>query len=58
MLGRGESSAKVQQEVESDQTPRRDRSQEIGTKGWRAMFADPQVEFETDQSSLLTNVNT
>lgn len=55
MLGRGESSAKVQQEDESDQTPRRDRSQEIGTKGWRAMFADPQVE--VDQSSLLTNVN-
>lgn len=57
MLGRGESSAKVQQENENDQTPHRDRSQEIGTKGWQAMFADPQVEFESDQSSMLTNVN-
>ena len=57
MLGRGGSSAKVQQAVESDQTSCRDRSQEIGTKGWQAMFADPQVEFETDHAYLLTNVN-
>jgi hypothetical protein len=54
MLGRGESSAKVQQEVESDQTG----SPDISTMGWRAMFADTQVEFEIDQSRALTNVNT
>lgn len=57
MLNRGESSAVSQQSVEGDQAPCRDGSQEISTMGWRAMFADHQVKIETDQSTLLTHVN-
>lgn len=57
MLDRGRSSAEVQQAGDSDQPPCRDRLHEISIVGWRTMFADPQVEIETDQPRMLTNVN-
>ena len=53
MLNRGELPTAIQQAIDGDQT----WSPEISTMGWRAMSADPQVEVETDQSRLLTNVN-
>ncbi|MEQ1552217.1 tyrosine-type recombinase/integrase [Sphingorhabdus sp.] len=53
MLNRGERPAVAQQAVDADQT----RSTRISAMDWRTMLADPQVEVEIDQSSLLTNVN-
>ena len=53
MLNRSERPAVAQQAVDADQT----RSTKISAMGWRTMLADPQVEVETDQSRLLTNVN-
>jgi integrase len=57
LLNRVGRSVEIRQAVNADQTPCGDQSVEISTMGWRAMFADPQVEIETDQSRLLTNVN-
>ncbi|MBU2588200.1 MAG: tyrosine-type recombinase/integrase [Alphaproteobacteria bacterium] len=53
MLNRSERPAVAQHAVDADQT----RSTKISAMDWRTMLADPQVEIEIDQSSLLTNVN-
>lgn len=53
MLNSSERPAVARQAVDADQT----RSTKISAMGWRTMLADPQVEVETDQSKLLTNVN-